>query len=122
MSTWVLSPISLSTSTYCVKGSFILYFGVVKRAIIAAWLSQFTTTFLILISANIMWDAGFPLQNFSLKHSRIIAKMNGFFGNVIMTVVDKHTCSSPVVIKLGAFCVAVDVVVNRLNFFIVFLC
>ena len=122
MSTWVFSPSSLSTSTYCVKGSFILYFGVVKRAIIAAWLSQFMTTFFILISANIMWDAGFPLQNFSLKHSRIIAKMNGFFGNVIMTVVDKHTCSSPVVIKLGAFCVAVDVVVNRLKFFIVFLC
>ena len=66
----------------------------------------------------------FPLQNFSLKlkHSRIIAKMNGFFGNVIMTIVDKHTCSSPVVIKIGAFCVAVDVVVDRLNFFIVFLC
>ena len=80
------------------------------------------TTFFILISANIMWDAGFPLQNFSLKHSRIIAKMNGFFGNVIMTVVDKHTCSSPVVIKLGAFCVVVDVVVDRLKFFIVFLC
>ena len=38
-----------------------------------------------------------------------------------MTVVDKHTCSSPVVIKLGAFCVAVDVVIDRLNFFIFFL-
>ena len=34
-----------------------------------------------------------------------------------MTVVNKHTCSSPVVI-----CVVVDVVVNRFNFFIVFLC
>ena len=38
-----------------------------------------------------------------------------------MTVVNKHTCSSPVVIKLRAFCVAVDVVVDRFNFFIVFL-
>ena len=64
----------------------------------------------------------FPLHNFSLKHSCIVAEMNGFFGNVIMTVVDKHACSSPVVIKLGAFCVAVDVVVDRFNFFIVFLC
>ena len=39
-----------------------------------------------------------------------------------MTIVDKHTCFSPVAIKLGAFCVAVDVVVDKLNFFIVFLC
>ena len=62
-----------------------------------------------------------PLKNFSLKHSRIVAKVNGFFGNVIMTVVDKHTCSSPVVIKLGAFCVEVDGVVERFNFSIVFL-
>ena len=30
MSTWVFSPSSLSTSTYCVKGSFRLYFGVLK--------------------------------------------------------------------------------------------
>ena len=64
----------------------------------------------------------FPLKNFSLKHSRIVAKMNGFFGNVIMTDVDKHTWSSPVFIKPGYFCVAVDVVVDRLNFFIGFLC
>ena len=60
MSTWVFSPSSLSISTYCVKGSFRLYFGVFKRAIIAAWLSQFMTTFFILISANIMWDAALP--------------------------------------------------------------
>ena len=33
-----------------------------------------------------------------------------------MTVVDKHACSSPVIIKLGAFCVADDVVVDRFNF------
>ena len=39
-----------------------------------------------------------------------------------MTVVDKHTCSSPVVIKLGAICVAVYVVVDRFNFFVIFLC
>ena len=38
----------------------------------------------------------FPLKNFSLKHSRIVAKMNGFFGNFIMTVVDKRTCSQGV--------------------------
>ena len=67
MSTWVFSPSSLSTSTYCVKGSFRLYFGVVKRAIIAAWLSQFMTTFLILISANIMWDAALPTAKLQLE-------------------------------------------------------
>ena len=59
---------------------------------------------------------------FSLKHSRIVAEMNGFFGNVIMTVVDDYTCSSPVVIKLGAICVAVDVKVDRFDFFVIFLC
>ena len=48
--------------------------------------------------------------------------MNGFFSYVIMTVVDNHTCSSPVVIKLGAICVAVDVIFDRFNFFIVFFC
>ena len=48
--------------------------------------------------------------------------MNGFFGNVIVTVVDKHSCSSPVVIRLGAISVAVDVVVDRFNFFVIFLC
>ena len=72
---------------------------------------------LFLISANKRWDVALPPENFSLKHSRIVAKMNGLFGNVIMTVVNKHTCSSPVVIKLEAFCVAVDVVVDRFNFF-----
>ena len=39
-----------------------------------------------------------------------------------MTVVDKHTCSSPVVIKFGAICVTVDVVVYRFDFFVIFLC
>ena len=39
-----------------------------------------------------------------------------------MTVVDKHTCSSPVVIKLGGSCVAVDVVVDSFNFFVIVLC
>ena len=39
-----------------------------------------------------------------------------------MTVVDKYTCSSPVVIKLGAICVAVDVKVDRFDFVVVFLC
>ena len=41
---------------------------------------------LFLISANIRWDVALPPENFSLKHSRIVAKMNGLFGNVIMTV------------------------------------
>ena len=57
--------------------------------------------------ANIKWDAAkcsFHCKKFRLKHSRIIAEMNGFSCNVIMTVVDKHTCSSPVVIKRGAIC------------------
>ena len=88
----MFSPSSLNTSTYCVKGSFRLYFGVVKRAIIAAWLSQFMTTFLILISANIMWDAALPTAKLQLQtqsHYCFIAKMNGFFGNVI-SVVDKQ--------------------------------
>ena len=73
-----------------------------SRAIIAAWLSQFMTTFVFLTSANIRWDAALSTAKLQLKHSRIVAKMNGFFGNVIITVVDKHTCSRPVVIKLGA--------------------
>ena len=38
-----------------------------------------------------------------------------------MTVVDKHTCSSPVAIKLAAICVAVDVKVDRFDFFVSFL-
>ena len=61
-------------------------------------------------------------EYFSLKHSRFVAEMNRFFDNVIMTVVDNHTCSSPVVIKLGAICVAVDVEVDRFDFFVIFLC
>ena len=47
---------------------------------------------------------------FSLKHNRIVAEMNCFFGNVIMTVVDKHT--------LEPSGVAVDVVVDRFDFFV----
>ena len=39
-----------------------------------------------------------------------------------MTVVDKHTCYSPVVIKFGAICGAVDVEVDRFDFFVIFLC
>ena len=39
-----------------------------------------------------------------------------------MTVVDNHTWSSPVVIKLGAICVAVDDEVDRFDFFVIFLC
>ena len=82
---------------HCVKGSFRLYFGVVKSHNCSLTvMSQFITKFLFLISANIrILYSGmllFPLKKFSLKHSRIVAKMNGFFGNVIMTVVDKHTC------------------------------
>ena len=38
-----------------------------------------------------------------------------------MTVVDNHTCFSSVVIKVGAICVAVDVVVERFDFFVIFL-
>ena len=40
----------------------------------------------------------FLLKIFSLKHSCIVAKMNGFFNDFTMTVVDKHICSSPFVI------------------------
>ena len=57
---------------------------------------------------------------FSLKHSRIVAEMNCFFGNFIVTVVGKR--SSPVVIKLGDISVAVDVKVDRFEFFVIFLC
>ena len=39
-----------------------------------------------------------------------------------MTVDDKHNCFSPVVIKLGAIRVAVDVVVDRFDIFVIFLC
>ena len=39
-----------------------------------------------------------------------------------MTVVDKHTCSSPVVNKLGSICVAVNVVFDEIDFFVIFLC
>ena len=39
-----------------------------------------------------------------------------------MTVVDNHTCSSSVVIKLGAICVAVDVEIDRFDIFVIFLC
>ena len=63
----------------------------------------------------------FPLQILQIENQSHCCKMNCFFGNFIMTVVDKHTCSSPVVIKLGASCVAVDVVVDRFDFFVIFL-
>ena len=56
----------------------------------------------------------FPLQILQVKYSRIVAEMNGFCSSDIVTV-DKHTCSSLVVIKLGGICVAVDVVVDRFN-------
>ena len=39
-----------------------------------------------------------------------------------MTVVDKHTSSSPALIKLKIICVAVDVVVDRFNLYIIFFC
>ena len=61
-------------------------------------------------------------KSFSLKHSRVVAEMNSFFGNVVETVVDKRTCSSPVVVKLGTICVAVNVVVDEIDFFVIFLC
>ena len=48
--------------------------------------------------------------------------MNGFFGNVIVTVFDKQTCFCLVVIKLGAICVAVDFEVDRFDFFVILLC
>ena len=83
-----------------------------SRAIIAAWLSQLMTTLLFFVS---------HCRYFSLKHSGIVAnvsKMNGFFGDVIVPVVDEHTCSSPV----GAISVAVDVVVDRFEFFVIFSC
>ena len=57
----------------------------------------------------------------SRGNSRTVAEMNCFFGTVDMTVVDKHTCSSPVVIKFEAICVTVDVVVYRFDFFVIFL-
>ena len=56
MNTWLFSPSLLSTSTAArVVLDFILVFS---KAIIAAWLSQFMTTFLFLISANTSWVLG----------------------------------------------------------------
>ena len=83
MSTWltvVLSQFVKRSTASRVVLDFIL---VLSRAIIkfAAWLSQF----LFLIPANIRWDADLPTAKFSLKHSRIVAKMNVFFGYVIIT-------------------------------------
>ena len=45
--------------------------------------------------------------------------MDGFLCSIILTVVYKYTCSSHVFVKLGAVCVAVDVIVDMFNLFIV---
>ena len=56
-----------------------------------------------LIFVQIMWDAALPTAKLQLAQSHWVWRMCG------------HGVWSPVVIKLGAFCVAVDVVVDRLN-------
>ena len=91
---------------YLVVDSFGLYF---VRHNCSLQLSQFMTALLFFVS---------HCKYFSLDHSRIAAAMHRFFGNVSMTVVDTHTCSSPVVIKLGAICVAVDLVIDRWTSFV----
>ena len=51
---------------HCVKGSFRLYFGVVKSHNCSlAVVLQFMTIFLFLISANIRWEAALPTENTS---------------------------------------------------------
>ena len=42
--------------------------------------------------------------------------------DAVLTIANTSACSSPVVIKLGAICVAVDVKVDRFDFFVIFLC
>ena len=54
-------------------------------------------------NCNLAIYDNFNCQNISLKQSHICAKMNGFFGFLL---VYKHTCSSHVVTKLGAVCFA----------------
>ena len=83
---------------HCVYGSFGLYFSVFKSHNCGLAVFCFGEYKVGCCSSHCKY--------LSLKHSRIFAEMNGFFGNVIVTVFDKHTCSSLVVIKLGAICVA----------------
>ena len=53
---------------HCVKGSFVLYFGVVKsHNCRLADISQFMTTFLFLISAIIRWDVALPTEKLQLE-------------------------------------------------------
>ena len=127
MSTWLFSHSLLSASTASrVVLDFILvlssiYFNVVINCSLTIAIDDNTLVFCF--GEYKVGCCSSHCKYFSLKHSRIVAEMNGFFGNVIMAVVDKHTCSSPVVIKLGAcICVAVEVVVDRFDFFVIFLC
>ena len=95
---------------HCVKSSFGLNFGVVKSQNCSLAVAIYDNMFVLGFSEYKVGCCSCHCKNCSLKHSRIGAKVNGFFGHVIMAVLDRHTCSSPVVIKLGAICVAVDVV------------
>ena len=65
MSTWLFSPSLLSASTASRVVLDLIF--VLSRAKIAAWLSQFMTTFLFLISANIRWDAALPTAKLRLE-------------------------------------------------------
>ena len=72
------------------------------------------------ISANIRWDVALPTEKLQLETQSHCCQDEWILQQCHMTVVDQHTCSSPVVIKLGAFCVEVDVVVDRFEYFITF--
>ena len=65
MSTWLFSPslLSANAASWVVLDVIL----VLSRAIIADWLSQFKTTFLFLISANIRWDASLPTARLQLE-------------------------------------------------------
>ena len=78
---------------HIVKGSFGLNFGVLKSP---------NRSLAVAVNDNIFvfrlceYEVG-CCKSFS---SCICAEMNGFFGSIMFTVIYKHTCLSPVVIKL----------------------
>ena len=101
MSTWLFSPSLLSVSTASrVVLDFILVLSRLKSHNCGLTVAIDDNTLVFCFGEYKAGCCSSHCKYFSLKLSRIVAKMNCFFGNVIMTVVNKHTCSSPVVIKL----------------------
>ena len=74
---------------HCVEGSLRLYFGAVKSHNCSLYVANHDNIFVFRFSEYKVGCCSSHYKNVSFKDSRIVAKMNGFFVNVVMTVVDK---------------------------------